>query len=74
MAQLSIVAFDPVGLALVRKSQMNAGMVQQSQVGGAAVTVIQHRLRGRIQDGLPVRFITGSAYGPADNATAGSFD
>lgn len=74
MAEFRVVAFHTLGLALVRKSEMDTGMVQQRQAGGAAVAVIKNRLRGSIQHGLPVSFITGGAYRPADNTTSGVLD
>jgi hypothetical protein len=39
MAQSSVATFHLLGLAFVSKSQMNAGVIKQSEVGWAAIAV-----------------------------------
>lgn len=73
MPQFSIIAFDPVGLAFVGQSDMDARRVNQMIIGGTGIAVVQYRLGCSIQHHLPGLPITGEGHRPTDNAAGGPF-
>ena len=53
---------------------MNARGVEERLIAVVAVTIVEHRLRGRVQNRLPDRAGIAETDRPADNATGPALD